>query len=239
MAKTRWYVGTSGFSYRPWRGTFHPPDLPPGRMLHYYAQRLPAVEINSTFYRLPAGRILEGWGNEVPSGFRFAFKAPRRITHQHRLKGAEEETAYFLDILRTLGDRLGAVLFQLPPTDHRDEGRLAAFLEQIPPAVKAAFEFRHPSWMVGEVFDLLARHGCALCLTEDENGSRLDLPFTAPWGYLRLRRPDYDENELAERVQRLIGRGWEEAWVFFKHEEEGKGPYFAARFLELVRIMGS
>lgn len=234
MDARRWYVGTSGFSYRPWRGPFYPADLPAEKMLHYYAERLPAVEINSTFYRFPSAGVLEGWGREVPPGFRFAFKAPRRITHLHRLRGVEEETGYFIGLLATMGERLGAVLFQLPPTATRDTARLAAFLEHLPPGLRAAFEFRHGSWLVEEVFELLARYGCALCLTEDEKGSHLDLPATATWGYLRLRRPDYEEAELAERAQRLRGRGWEDVWVFFKHEEEGKGPRLAARFLEMV-----
>lgn len=233
--RAHWYVGTSGFSYRPWRGSFYPADLPAEKMLGSYAGRLPAVEINNTFYRLPAARVLEGWSQEVPPGFRFAFKAPRRITHLRRLKGAEEETATFFSLLRGMGDRLGPVLFQLPPTAPRDVPRLEGFLQHLPTGMRAAFEFRHESWLVEEVFSLLARYGSPLCLTEDETRSHLDLPSTASWGYLRLRRLDYDEEDLADRMQRLIDRGWEEVWLFFKHEDEGRGPRFAARFLELLR----
>lgn len=235
MERRRWYVGTSGFSYRPWRGPFYPEDLPAERMLRFYGERLPAVEINSSFYRVPSAATLAGWCREVPPEFRFAFKAPRRITHLHRLKGGAEEVAYFLGVVESAGERLGAVLFQLPPTAPLDTGRLEKFLEHLPRGVKSAFEFRHGSWLVEETFALLSRYGCALCLTEDEGESRLDLPSTAPWGYLRLRKPDYGDGELAERARHLRERGWEEGWVFFKHEDEGKGPRLAARFLDLLR----
>ncbi len=226
-------AGTSGYSYKEWKGLFYPEDLPAGGMLRYYAGRLSAVEINNTFYRMPKAEILSRWAEQVPDRFRFALKASQQITHRQRLKDSAEAVAYFFRVAATLGDRLGPVLFQLPPNFRKDLPRLTAFLEVLPPASRCAFEFRHESWFADEVFDALKARGCALCLAEDEE---LATPFvaTAGWGYLRLRRQDYGEQDLAERAARLSAQPWEEAYVFFKHEEGGKGPALAEQLMRVL-----
>ncbi len=226
-------TGTSGYSYKEWKGLFYPEDLPADGMLRYYAERLSAVEINNTFYRMPKAEILSRWAEQVPDRFRFALKASQQITHRQRLKESAEAVAYFFRVAATLGDRLGPVLFQLPPNFRKDLPRLTSFLEVLPPASRCAFEFRHESWFSDEVFDALKARGCALCLAEDEE---LATPFvaTAGWGYLRLRRQDYGEQDLAERAARLSAQPWEEAYVFFKHEEGGKGPALAEQMTRIL-----
>jgi uncharacterized protein YecE (DUF72 family) len=226
------FAGTSGFSYKEWKGRFYPEGLPNNEMLAYYSGRLPSVEINNTFYRLPRESVLEGWAEQVPADFKFVIKASRRITHFKRLKGAEEETGYLLRTVSVLGDRLGAVLFQLPPNMKRDLERLDAFLSGLGDPGRAAFEFRHASWFEDETYGCLRAHGAALCAADtDEEGA--EIVQTAPWGYIRLRRMDYAEAALAEWASRVGDTGWERAFVFFKHEDDGAGPEMAERFLEL------
>ena len=227
------WAGTSGFAYKAWKGPFYPEDLPDREMLAHYAGRLPAVEINNTFYRLPNEKLLLGWAEQVPESFRFAIKASRKITHQKKLASAEEETEYLLHTVSILEDRLGPVLFQLPPYLRKDEGLLASFLDLLPGTIPAAFEFRHTSWLDDATLDLLAERGKALCVAETEEG--LDAPRlgTAGWGYLRLRRTDYSEEDLAGWAERIAAEGWSDAYVFFKHEDEAEGPRFAQKFLEL------
>ena len=224
-------AGTSGFSYKEWKGSFYPEDLPAARMLAYYSERLPAVEINNTFYRMPKPALLEGWSAEVAPEFRFVLKASQRITHFKRLKEAGDEVAYFFSVAATLGERLGPALFQLPPNLKKDLPRLEAFLETLPPGAKAAFEFRHASWFEDDVFAALRSRGAALCLAEDEE---LATPVvaTADWGYLRLRRQDYGDADVAAWAARVQAQSWSEAYVFFKHEDAGSGPRLAAQFLE-------
>ena len=224
-------AGTSGFSYKEWKGSFYPEDLPAARMLAYYSERLPAVEINNTFYRMPKPPLLEGWSAEVPPEFRFVLKASQRITHFKRLKEAGDDVAYFFGVAATLGERLGPALFQLPPTLKKDLPRLEAFLGTLPPGAKAAFEFRHASWFEDDVFAALRSRGAALCLAEDEE---LATPVvaTADWGYLRLRRQDYGDADVAAWAARVREQPWTEAYVFFKHEDAGSGPRLAAQFLE-------
>jgi uncharacterized protein YecE (DUF72 family) len=226
--------GTSGYSYREWLGSFYPPKLPAGKMLEHYATRLPAVEINNTFYRLPKVSLLEAWAAQVPEGFRFAIKATRRITHVRRLAGVEAETSYLLETAAGLRARLGAILFQLPPYQRRDLPRLGEFLKLLPPATPAAFEFRHASWFDDAVYALLAEHRCALCASDTDEGDEPPLPATAPLAYLRLRRQHYDDATLVRWIERLRAGDWERAYVFFKHEDEAAGPRMAARFLELA-----
>jgi uncharacterized protein YecE (DUF72 family) len=228
------WVGTSGFAYKEWRGIFYPEDLSDKEMLPHYASRLPAVEINNTFYRMPTEKLLLGWAAQVPERFRFSIKASRRITHQKKLAGAAEETEYLLRTVSVLADHMGPVLFQLPPYLRKDDGLLASFLELLPSTVPAAFEFRHASWLDDATLDRLAARGVALCVAETEEG--LDAPRlgTARWGYLRLRRTDYSEVDLAGWAERVAGQGWTDAYVFFKHEDEAAGPRFAERFLELA-----
>lgn len=227
------WVGTSGFAYKEWKGRFYPEDLPDKEMLAHYAGRLPAVEINNTFYRMPTEQLLLGWTEQVPERFRFSIKASRRITHQKKLADAAEETEYLLRTVSVLAGRMGPVLFQLPPYLRKDDGLLASFLELLPPTVPAAFEFRHASWLDDATLDLLATRGVALCVAETEEGVDAPRLGTAGWGYLRLRRTDYGEEELAAWAERVAEQGWSDAYVFFKHEDEAEGPRFAERFLEL------
>jgi uncharacterized protein YecE (DUF72 family) len=231
------WVGTSGYSYPAWKGPFYPGDLAAGDMLRFYAERLPAVEINNTFYRLPRASVLEAWRRQVPDGFRFALKASRRITHFARLKPeAAEPTAYLLATAAALGDTLGVLLFQLPPNLKKDLPRLAAFTELLPAGTRAAFEFRHPSWFEDDVYALLRAKGCAfVAMDTDAEDAGAPLVATAPFGYLRLRRPDYSRADLAGWEARVRAQGFDEAFVFFKHEDEGAAPRLAAELLAIAR----
>jgi uncharacterized protein YecE (DUF72 family) len=228
------YVGTSGYSYKEWKGPFYPKDLPEKQMLRYYGERFRSVEINNTFYRMPKASVLEGWAAEVPPDFKFVLKASQRITHIQRLKEADDSVSYLLQVAAVLKERLGPLLFQLPPYLHKDVPRLVEFLKLLPHERPSAFEFRLQSWFDPEVFDVLRNHRAVLCIAEAEND--LDIPFvsTADWGYLRLRRPDYGDPELKSWGERIRQQNWREAFVFFKHEDEGKGPQMAKRFLELA-----
>ena len=226
-------TGTSGFSYKEWKGSFYPEDLPADEMLRHYAGRLSAVEINNTFYRMPKADVLSRWAEEVPEGFKFALKASQQITHRKRLKDAADAVGYFFQVAVTLGDRMGPVLFQLPPNLKKDLPRLADFLAVLPQASRCAFEFRHVSWFDEDVFEALRGRGCALCVAEDEE---LATPFvaTTDWGYLRLRRQDYGEGDLRDRAAKVLVQPWSEAYVFFKHEEGGKGPALAQELTKIV-----
>ena len=230
----RLYAGTSGYSYKEWKGNFYPEKLAAKKMLQFYAQQLPAVEINYTFYRLPNASTLESWAGQVPESFRFALKASRRITHHKRLNEAAEETDYLMKTVDTLQERLGVVLFQLPPNFRKDLPRLQMFLDLLPAKARAAFEFRHPSWFEDDVFESLRACGCALCIADIDDAPDPDVVATASWGYLRLRRAQYDEHSLAAWADRVRGQSWEQAYVFFKHEQEGAGPRFATRFMKLA-----
>ena len=235
-------VGTSGFSFAEWKGPFYPADLPAKEMLRYYAQRLGTVEINNTFYRMPKREMLAGWAEQVPAGFRFAVKAPQRITHWKRLVDAGEDTAFFLAQLEALGDRLGALLFQLPPNLKREAaedgagpGRLEAFLPQVAAApAPVAFEFRHQSGNDPAVGAAVVAAGGAVCASDTDEAAAAIVPG-ARFGYLRLRRTDYDGEALEAWARRLREQPWERAFVYFKHEDEGRGPALAARFLEIWR----
>jgi uncharacterized protein YecE (DUF72 family) len=229
-------VGTSGYSYPAWKGSFFPADLPSSQMLEFYAQKLSTVEINNTFYRMPTGTALAHWAEQVPQGFVFALKAPRRITHQKQLADSGDETSHFLGLASELGEKLGPVLFQLPPFMKKDLTRLRDFLGSLPRSVAAAFEFRHDSWMDDQVFQALQEKNAALCIadTDEKEGQVIR---TAQWGYLRLRRSDYTPALLAWWAKRISSE-WAQAYVYFKHEEEGKGPKFAADFEAAVKQAG-
>ncbi len=229
------YLGTSGYSYKEWKGPFYPEDLPEKQMLRFYGEQFRTVEINNTFYRMPKESVLDAWANEVPADFRFVLKAPQRITHMQRLKDAGDSVSYFLRIAGTLNERLGPLLFQLPPFLKKDLPRLREFLALLPRHRRAAFEFRHESWFEEEVFTLLREHQIALCIAEAEDGVEVPFVSTADWGYLRLRRPDYGDAELKSWVKRVQDQSWRDAFVLFKHEDEGKAPQIAKRFLELAR----
>jgi uncharacterized protein YecE (DUF72 family) len=228
------YVGTSGYSYKEWKGNFYPEKLPAKEMLTYYATRLPAVEINNTFYRLPQKSMLENWKEQVPTGFKFSVKASQRITHFKRLKETEEETRYLLDTAAALEDRLGPVLFQLPPNMKKDLSRLESFLACLPNETKATFEFRHQTWFDDDVLELLSRKNHALCISDTDDLPVSHIDKTADWGYLRLRRVNYSEENLAEWFKRVDDQNWNDAYVFFKHEDEGTGPRLAGEFLKLA-----
>lgn len=228
-------VGTSGFSYVEWKGSFYPSDLPDAEMLASYAGRLPTVEINNTFYRMPQPALLEGWSKKVEgaSDFTFALKAPRSITHISRLKEAADGTAYFLKVAATLGSRLGPILFQLPPFLKKDAGVLRDFLAQLPPGTRAAFEFRHASWFDDEVSTLLADKGAALVAGDPDEGDTLPLIATAPFGYLRLRAATYDLAGLETWHQKIAAQPWQQAFVYLKHEV--LGPAYAQGLQQLFR----
>ena len=228
------YLGTSGYSYKEWKGNFYPEDLPDKQMLRFYGGRFRSVEINNTFYRMPKPSVLEAWAGEVPAGFKFALKASQRITHFQRLKDADDSVAYLLKVAAVLNERLGPLLFQLPPNFEKNASRLRDFLALLPSDRRAAFEFRHPSWFDPEIFGALREHQAALCIAEAEDGVEVPFESTADWGYLRLRRPDYGDAELKSWVQRVRDQGWRDAFIFFKHEDEGKAPQMARRFLELA-----
>jgi len=229
------YVGTSGFSYKEWKGSFYPEDLPDKQMLRYYGERFRSVEINNTFYRMPKASVLEAWAQEVPAEFKFVLKAPQRITHMQRLKEVDDSVSFLLKTAAVLNDRLGPLLFQLPPYLKKDVPRLREFLPLIPREQRFGFEFRHESWFDEEVFALLREHQSALCIAEAEDGVEVPFVSTANWGYLRLRRPDYGDTELKSWGDRVRSQNWQDAFIFFKHEDEGKGPMMAKRFLELAR----
>lgn len=228
---TRLYCGTSGFSYKEWKGRFYPAGLPAGEMLGYYATRLPAVEINNTFYRLPQKSLIDGWRAQVGDAFRFVIKAPRRISHIKRLADCSDEVGRLFDALDGLGERLGAVLVQLPPHLRVDVERLESFLSLLPRHAPVAFEFRHDSWRDDRVLGALQTHGAAWVTVDNDNAKPAPLPRTAAWTYLRLRAPDYDAAAL--RAWRERCDGFEHAFVFFKHEDEAAGPKLAERMMQL------
>src|SRR5256885_657232 len=229
------YVGTSGYSYKEWKGSFYPEDLPDKQMLRYYGERFRSVEINNTFYRMPKASVLEAWSQEVPGDFKFVLKAPQRITHMQRLKDTGDSMAFLLKTAAVLNDRLGPLLFRLPPYLKKDVPRLREFLPLVPRERRCGFEFRHESWFDEEVFALLREQQAALCIAQAEDGVEVPFVSTANWGYLRLRRPDYGDMELKAWGDRIRSQNWGNAFIFFKHEDEGKGPQMAKRFLELAK----
>jgi uncharacterized protein YecE (DUF72 family) len=226
------FVGTSGYSYPKWKGSFYPEKLPQKQMLSYYAERFAAVEINNSFYRMPTKSDMKSWAGQVPNTFRFALKAPQAITHFKRLNNAQEEAKQLFKTTLLLKARQGPVLFGLPPNLKKDLPRLEAFLRLVPKRVQAAFEFRHQSWFTEDVFDCLRAHRCALCIADAEDLPPQKVIATAGWGYIRLRGERYTEKSLAKWAEQLKSQDWKEAYVFFKHEDTGTGPKFAARFLK-------
>jgi uncharacterized protein YecE (DUF72 family) len=226
-------VGTSGFSYKEWKGTFYPAKFPESEMLQYYSERFGTVEINNTFYRMPKKEMLEKWPAQVPPSFTFILKASQRITHIKRLKDVQEEVAYFFEQAAVLGSQLGPVLFQLPPHSKKDLPRLQTFLGTLPANRPAAMEFRNETWLSDDVYDALREHNVALCIADTDEETT---PFvaTADWGYLRLRGTDYPGEEMQKWAERVAGQDWGDAFVFFKHEDEGRGPALGQEFLQLL-----
>lgn len=227
----RWFAGTSGYSYKEWKGNFYPETMAPAEMLAYYGKRLPAVEINNTFYRMPRTHVLENWRDAVPQGFRFVIKASRRLTHQSRL---DDDGAFLADRVGKLEDRLGCVLFQLPPFFRKNVERLDTFLEKWPRELPAALEFRHVSWFDEEVMDVLRRRGAAICVSDDGKMALPEVLATTDWLYLRLRGEAYDTSDLAQWLARADETGAHHGFAFFKHEDAGAGPKLATAFLELA-----
>ena len=230
-------VGTSGWSYKEWKGSFYPADLSSDDMLRYYATRLPTVEINNSFYRIPKEKVLLDWAAQVPPAFRFVLKASRRITHISRLADEDDSLGYFMRTVNVLGAQLGPTLFQCPPSLRLDLARLESFLARVPRTWRAALEFRHASWFTDQVYEALRAHDVALvAVDEDESeGSGAPLVPTATWGYLRLRRTEYADGALASWVERIRDQPWTEAYAFLKHDEDKPtGPEAAVKMRELV-----
>jgi len=228
-------AGTSGYSYKEWKGSFYPEKLAADRWLRFYAERFPTVEINNSFYRMPDEKMLARWAGEVPDHFAFTLKAPQRITHQKRLKEAEGDLAEFLRRAAALGPKLGPLLFQLPPFFKKDLDVLAGFLEHLPRGREIAFEFRNATWDDAAVHELLRARSAMLCTADTDKGDPPPLVATTGTGYLRLRREAYSDGDLADWVKRVAAQPWSRAYVYFKHEDEAAGPRFAARFAELWR----
>jgi len=228
-------IGTSGYSYAEWKGNFYPEKMAAKDMLRFYAERFSTVEINNTFYRMPTEKVLSGWAEQVPESFTFVIKAPKRITHDKRLKECGELLTYLFGVTTTLGSRLGPLLFQLPPNFKKDLPRLKAFFDDMPERRRMAIEFRHASWFDDEVFDALRAQGAALCVADTGEEPVAPLVATTDWGYLRLRREDFSDADLRDWARRIREQPWKEAYVFLKHEEEGKGPKMAARLMEFCK----
>jgi len=227
-------VGTSGYNYPEWKGAFYPAALPASKMLPYYAERFPTVEVNYTFYRLPNSKTVHGWAAATPPGFTFALKASQRITHFQRLRDVEESVRFFCNMARLLEAKLGPLLFQLPPSFRKDAARLAGVLELIPADLRAAFEFRHPTWFDDEVYGLLRGKNAALCIVDHEDGATPAVA-TADWGYFRLRAVEYSAEDLArwaKTIRDLFGSGG--AFVYFKHEDGATGPPLARKLIDLL-----
>jgi uncharacterized protein YecE (DUF72 family) len=233
------FVGTSGWSYKEWKGSFYPPKIVPDEMLAFYASRFTTVEVNNSFYRIPSEKVLAAWAEQVPPDFRFVLKASRRVTHNSRLANEDGSLEYFLRAVNPLGEQRGPTLFQLPPTFKKDSVRLREFLARLPQRWMAALEFRHTSWFDDEVYDLLRAHDVALvAVDEDETeGKGAPLVSTASWGYFRLRRSGYDTSALEAWASRVQRPEWKDAYVFLKHEDGSpRGPDAAAEFR---RILGT
>jgi uncharacterized protein YecE (DUF72 family) len=222
-------TGTSGYSYKGWKGVFYPEDLPDRKMLEFYAQRFPTVEINNTFYRLPSEKLLRGWIEQVPESFCFVLKASRRITHFGRLKNIEEPLGYLLQNVAVLGERLGPLFFQLPPTMKKNVERLRDLLALVPGELQVAVEFRSDTWYDDEVYDTLRASNAALCIADTDEDS-CPRVATADWGYLRLRRASYEEGQLEEWARFVQAQAWARAFTFFKHEDRGGATVLARKF---------
>ena len=234
MTPTRLIAGASGYSYKEWQGSFYPEKIKPDAMLAWYAERLPTVEINNTFYQMPKAAVLETWSNATPETFRFAIKASRRITHDARLKpeDAAGSLEYLYRNLASLGAKRGPVLFQLPPFLKKDLARLTGFLALLPEGHRAAFEFRNESWFADDVYDALRQAGASLCLSEREDNAPPPLVETAPFGYIRLRLEEYAEDDLKRWAERLMATAWREIYVYFMHEPTA--PTYATSLLQFA-----
>ena len=229
------WIGTSGYNYPEWKGSFYPSDLAAAKMLPYYAERFNTVEINYTFYRMPTPKLVTGWASQVPDGFRFTLKAPKRITHDKRLKDVASTVRAFCEVAAELGPKLGALLFQLPPNFKKDLAVFDAFLETLPPRLCAAFEFRHDSWLDNELYDRLRARNLALCIADSDKRST-PVVTTADYAYFRLRDEGYQPDDIARwaRTAKELAARCTDVFVYFKHEDEGKGPEFGRMMLDTL-----
>jgi len=230
------WIGTSGFSYPEWKGKFYPADLTQKKFFAFYAERFRTVEINATFYKFPTEAAVKGWADESPAGFVFALKAPQRITHKARLVGCEADHDAFLARARLLGEKLGAVLFQMPPFFKNSPPNLetvSAFAQRCPKDVRCAFELRSDTWHDETVYARFRDAGVALCVSDSE---KLHTPFvaTAPFTYLRLRDEGYGEKDLEGWLAKIEEAKLQQAYVYFKHEDEARGPDLAVRLRALA-----
>lgn len=230
----RLLVGTSGYSYPPWKGRFYPEKLPAKQFLRYYASKFSTVEINNTFYKMPSAALVQSWADDVRDGFLFAVKAPQRITHQKRLKECEEPLRTLVDAIAPLAGKLGPILFQLPPNFKKDLPRLQGFLAAMPKRWRAAFEFRHESWFADDTYEALRAAGAALCIADTDD---LSTPMiaTAKWGYVRLRREDYVKSDIRKWGNKISAQTWDDAFVYFKHEDTAKGPAYASLLMSISK----
>jgi uncharacterized protein YecE (DUF72 family) len=229
-------IGTSGFQYSEWKGTFYPEKLPVSKMLPFYSERFSTTEINYSFRTIPSAKTVDAWSQVTPDDFKFSFKAPQRITHFARLRNCDEILGVFWNAIARMEQKLGPVLFQLPPNFKRNVTLLNEFLPILPEGMLAAFEFRDVSWFEEETFAALRKHNVALCIAEDE---KLAVPSvaTADFGYLRLRREDYENSDVMRWAEfvRAQQAHWREAFIYFKHEERGVGPKFAMQMIETLK----
>jgi uncharacterized protein YecE (DUF72 family) len=231
----KFWIGTSGFQYSEWKGNFYPEELPSAKMLQFYAERFSTTEINYTFHRIPAQKTIDNWKAQTPQKFRFALKAPQKITHWSKLRDCSDTLEYFCQVITGLDERLGPVLFQLPPTFKKNADVLSSFLREFPD-MRGAFEFRHESWFEDDVFELLESRNMALCIADTETIAT-PKEITANYGYLRLRRGDYTDEDVkrwSEFVRQQNAK-WSDAFIYFKHEESGIGPKLARQTMELLQ----
>jgi len=232
------FVGTSGYSYKEWKGSFYPKKIPAGDMLGFYAKQFAAVELNNTFYKMPEASVLAASAREVPKHFRFSIKAPQSITHRKRLNGAEGYVEFLVGAVKSFKKKRGPILFGLPPNFKKNIERLDNLLALLGGKTPATFEFRHESWFDDDVYDCLRRHNCPLCIADTEEMPDPRVISTANWGYLRLRRDTYTTPKLRKWVKVIASQDWKETYVFFKHEDTGTGPKFATTFLKLASEAG-
>jgi len=233
------WIGTSGFQYAEWKGTFYPEDLSAAKMLPFYAERLSTTEVNYTFRRIPNPKTIQSWWDATPPRFKFSLKAPQKVTHFAKLRNCGDTLRYFYQVISDLEAKLGVILFQLPPTFKKDAALLREFLQDLPPGMRAAFEFRHPSWFDDEVFGLLKEKNIALCVADSETLST-PIVATADYGYLRLRREDYQPTDVERWAAAIKEQGthWLDAFIYFKHEESGIGPKLAMQLGEMLSSKG-
>jgi uncharacterized protein YecE (DUF72 family) len=235
-----YWIGTSGFRYAEWKGTFYPEDLPASKMLAFYSECFTTTEVNYTFRRIPSPKTIQNWWAGTPERFKFSLKAPQKVTHFAKLKNCGDTMRYFCQVICDLEAKLGPVLFQLPPNFKKDTEVLAAFLDDVPAGLRAAFEFRHPSWFDEEVFALLNAKNIALCINESADVSA-PVVATADYGYLRLRREDYTEADMQRWANAIMEKKsvWLDVFVYLKHEESGMGPRLAKQLMELLGGTGA